>query len=130
MKVIIAGGRDFDDLEQMEDDMWQLFGHVDYGYSQAANFDLEFLGGGAKGADALGKRWAKEEDMKYTEFPADWAQFGKQAGPLRNIQMAIAADVLVAFWDGESRGTEHMIEAAMDHNLEIHVYRYNNAPSI
>lgn len=58
------------------------------------------------------------------EFPADWNAHGKAAGPIRNQQMAQEADVLIAFWDGKSRGTKDMIEKATRAGLDMHVYRY------
>lgn len=54
-------------------------------------------------------------------FPADWEAYGKQAGYLRNYQMAQNADALVAFWDGRSPGTRHMIKTAQTLHLEIRV---------
>ena len=68
------------------------------------------MDGGAIGADALGHDWAYERQYEIIEFPADWNQHGKKAGILRNIEMANQADIVVAFWDGESRGTQHMIQ--------------------
>jgi hypothetical protein len=54
-------------------------------------------------------------------YPADWDTFGKSAGYRRNEQMAEDADALVAFWDGESKGTAHMIDtmAAMDKPVRV-----------
>ena len=77
---------------------------------------VEVVSGGAKGADALGERWAKERGIPVRQFPADWKKHGKAAGPLRNREMAryLAAHSpagAVGFWDGESRGTRDMIGA-------------------
>ena len=55
--------------------------------------------------------------------PADWEHFGKAAGPKRNMQMAKIADAVIAFWDGESRGTQSMIECAKDENIPCTVIR-------
>lgn len=122
MKVIIAGGRDFDNELWLENIMFCLYGDSDYGYEYA--HDVTFIGGGAKGADELGEKWACENVLKYEKYPADWNKHGKAAGHIRNTQMAKDADVLVAFWDGKSKGTHHMIGTALDHGLEVHVYRY------
>lgn len=53
-----------------------------------------------------------------------WKLYGKQAGYLRNEQMAQNADALAAFWNGESRGTKHMIELAKRYGLKVRVKRY------
>ncbi len=115
-KVIVAGGRDFDD--------W------DYLIREMSAFDkwrggaAEIVSGCAPGADRLGERFAEAWNWHLTKFPADWAKYKRGAGFYRNKQMAEYADVLVAFWDGESNGTKHMIDTALKEGLEVHVYRY------
>ena len=87
--------------------------------------EIELVGGGAKGADALGKQFAREHGIPYKEFPADWGTYHNAAGPIRNRQMAQYAikgkgsGILIAFWDGRSRGTKHMIETATDFGMEV-----------
>lgn len=122
MKVIIAGGRDFEDYQFLEDTLWDLYGDRDYGLRDVT----EIVQGGARGADALGSQFAEVHNLPEREFPADWDKHGKRAGYLRNEEMAEYADVLIAFWDGESRGTRHMIQTALAAGLEVHVYRYIN----
>lgn len=61
----------------------------------------------ARGADRLGYEWATSRNVPCIERPAQWDTLGKQAGFIRNAQME--ADELLAFWDGESSGTGHMI---------------------
>ena len=56
----------------------------------------------------------KSMDIKLSTSPADWDLDGKSAGFKRNVKMAEYADALVAFWDGESKGTKHMIETAKE----------------
>ena len=58
------------------------------------------------------------------EFPAQWNEFGKRAGYIRNEEMAKYADACVAFWDGESKGTKHMIDLANKHKIEVRVIKY------
>ena len=55
---------------------------------------------------------------------ADWQKYGKRAGPIRNKEMADYADTLIAFWDGQSRGTKNMIETARSQNLNVIVVGY------
>lgn len=75
----------------------------------------------ARGADSLGEQYAKERGIPVRYFPADWQTLGKSAGYQRNVQMAAYADALVAFWDGQSKGTKHMIDTARRHKLDIRI---------
>lgn len=81
------------------------------------------ISGTASGVDTLGERWAKENDIPVFRCPADWNKHGKRAGYLRNVEMAQGADALVAVWDGESRGTRHMIDIARRMSLRIYVHK-------
>jgi hypothetical protein len=63
--------------------------------------------------------------LKLENYPANWRQKGKQAGYLRNQEMAKKADALVAFWDGESKGTKHMIDIAEQMGLKVNVVQTN-----
>jgi len=98
MKLIIAGSRTFTDYQLL----CQVLGPERHRIS-------ELLHGGARGADRLAFRWAVRHHVRSRCFAADWARFGRSAGVRRNHQMAQEADALVAFWDGKSPGTRHMI---------------------
>lgn len=111
-RVIIAGSRDFDDYLLLQD-------HADYMLSRQE--DIEIVSGGASGADALGERYAKDRGYKLKIFPADWAKYGRRAGPIRNREMAEYADALLAYWDGKSRGTKNMIEEARARGLKVSI---------
>ena len=123
LKMIIAGGRDFNDYGLLLDYMNLLEPDLAF-FNGAEQTGLEIVSGACRGADALGERFAREFDLQITQFPADWAAYGKSAGPRRNRLMADYADVLVAFWDGKSRGTKHMIDTAREAGLEVHVFEY------
>jgi len=115
-KVIIAGTRDFADYETLKA----------YADRKLANITetIEIVSGGARGADALGEQYARERGYQIKRFPADWKQYGRAAGPMRNKAMAMYADALLAYWDGESRGTKNMIELAKEQGLKIGVKIY------
>ena len=115
-KVIVAGGRDFSDYQLLVE-------KCDKYLANKAN--IEIVSGTAKGADSLGERYANEKGYSVKTFPADWGAFGKRAGYLRNEQMANYANALIAFWDGESRGTKHMIDIATEKGLLVKVTPYN-----
>lgn len=115
-RVIIAGGRDFSDYQRLKDYMdWAL---------QNIKQEIIVVSGGARGADSLGEQYAKERGYSVDLHPADWEKYGKGAGFIRNREMAESADALVAFWDGKSRGTEHMINFAKTHGLNVRIVRY------
>ena len=51
----------------------------------------------------LGERYAKENGYSIDRYPAEWKEYGKKAGIMRNAVMADNADALIAYWDGISR---------------------------
>ena len=56
--------------------------------------------------------------------PADWDKYGKSAGYRRNKEMAEVADACICFWDGQSKGTKHMIDIATDMGLKVKIVNY------
>ena len=58
-------------------------------------------------------------------FAADWERFGKVAGVRRNHQMAQAGDMLLAFWDGQSAGTAHMVQCMRQLGKPVVVIRFD-----
>jgi len=110
MKVIIAGSRSITSYRLAEEAV------------AASGFEItEVVSGTARGVDRLGELWAARHGVPVTRFPADWGAYGKQAGFVRNADMAEYADALVALWDGGSRGTQHMINLARGAGLKVHV---------
>lgn len=115
-RVIIAGGRLFDDYAYLKDSMDYLLQNV--------KDEIAVICGKARGADTLGEKYAKERGYTVHYFPADWDRYGKSAGYIRNEEMAKNADALVAFWDGKSRGTKNMIKLAHQYGLRVRVKNY------
>lgn len=66
--------------------------------------------GGCRGIDVDAGVWARGRGLPVEVFPADWAQFGRAAGPKRNEEMVRRAGIGVGFWDGMSRGTQNSIQ--------------------
>lgn len=116
MRVIIAGGRDCDNYQLLLDSI-----------AESGFVITTVVSGGAKGADALGERYAVETNTALEIFSADWNRHGRAAGPIRNRKMAENADALIALWDGKSRGTKNMIEEAAKHNLPTYIGRYDES---
>lgn len=98
MKVIIAGSRNFNNYNLVEETIEKLGLEID-----------EVVYGGAAGADYMGLLWARKHQVKVKTFLAEWSAYGGAAGPLRNKQMAEYGDYLLAFWNGKSKGTRSMI---------------------
>ena len=82
------------------------------------------VSGHARGADSLGERFANEFRLPFELHPAKWRLLGKAAGMVRNAEMAKCSDALIAFWDGKSRGTGHMIKFARRNGLDISILDY------
>ena len=114
MKIIVAGGRDFNNYYILEEVLNSFKGLID-----------EVVSGDARGADELGARWATYNNIHVNHFPADWDYYGHAAGFIRNIEMADNADALIAFWDGKSKGTGHMIKTMQMKKKPYRVFNYN-----
>jgi hypothetical protein len=118
MRIIVAGGREFKDYEL-------LCEKLDH-YLQNLNKDkITIVSGAARGADSLGERYARERGYKIERHPADWnGPHKKRAGLVRNEDMAKVSQALVAFHDGVSTGTAHMIKTATAMGLNVRVVEY------
>lgn len=115
MRTIIAGSRIIHNLEYVERAAtncgWQI---------------TAVISGGARGVDKMGEKFGYSRGLPVLLFPAEWNVYGNSAGYVRNVQMAKAADALIAIWDGKSPGTRNMIEVAINHNLKICVFPVRN----
>lgn len=114
MKVIIAGSRGFSDFQLLYSKCDEILKDLS---------EIEIVSGTARGADKLGEHYASLKGYSVAKFPADWDKHGKAAGYVRNKEMAEYSDMLIAFWDGESRGTKHMIDLASDRDLKVHIVK-------
>ena len=70
------------------------------------------------------KRYAEEHGYEIDAHPADWDKYGKSAGYKRNQEMAEVADAVICFWDGNSKGTKHMVDIAKEKKLMCKVIQY------
>ena len=111
MRVIVAGSRSINDIELVTKAI------------EASGFEVtEIVSGGAHGVDWFGEQYAKAHHTALKRFLAEWHTHGWQAGFIRNKAMAWYADALVAVWDGQSRGTKHMIASAKEHGLKVYIH--------
>ena len=119
-RVIIAGGRDFDDYEYMSTKLNELFKDP----NTFNNKTIKVISGMAKGADFLAIRYADENKLTKILFPANWKVYPRIAGFLRNNDMLSIATHLITFWDGKSSGTKYMIEIAKMKGIPVWVFEY------
>lgn len=113
MKVIIAGSRNIVDGLEVFHQIHQcdFIGEI-----------TELVNGECPtGVDYWAIRWANHRSIPIKYFPANWTEYGRKAGPIRNGEMAKYADALIAIWDRKSRGTQDMIKQATRNNLRIHI---------
>lgn len=120
-KVIIAGSRGFSNYKLLKEKC------NEYLREKRKEYNIIIISGGARGADTLGEKYAQDEGFSLEVFSANWNKFGKSAGFRRNEQMAEVADALIAFWDGKSHGTKHMIEIMENKKLLVRVVNYETS---
>jgi len=117
-KIVVAGGRSFDDYGLLKDRL------DSFTNTKSKTHEIVIVSGTAKGADTLGETYAFEHELAVEMFPAQWDKHGKSAGYKRNAEMANAADAVVVFWDGKSKGSKHMIDIAKKVGLPLRVVIY------
>lgn len=112
MKLAIIGSRTFNDYDILDRAIKQHYGAFKQ-YLTRWEYDFdEIVSGGATGADSLGAQWGRNNGIKVTEFLPDWDKWGKRAGFIRNEQIIQAADKVLCFWDGQSKGSGNSLAIA------------------
>ena len=128
IRIIIAGTRTFEDYGLLKDRVDRIILGLREDFPGKR---IVIVTGAAKGADQLGSRYARERVLALREFPANWRAYGRAAGPIRNQQMLDyilqATPVLIAFWNGKSRGTKNMIDTAKRAGVKTTVIYYEEA---
>lgn len=113
MTIIITGSRGWADKERIK----QAF--IEHKVTRVIN------GRARLGADRLAWEVARELGISTVSYPANWIKHGRAAGVIRNQEMLDKepAEMLLAFWDGSSRGTKDMIDRAKAKGMNIVIYR-------
>ena len=114
MKLAIIGSRTFNDYALLSQTLKPFLPKITL-----------VVSGAAKGADSLGERWAIENKLKTLIFPADWNQYGKRAGFIRNVDIIENCDYCIAFYDGTSKGTAHAIKLCKKYNKPCNIINYD-----
>jgi len=115
MKLAVVGSRGFNDYDLLKSKLNAI--HLRKPITC-------IVSGGAKGADSLGEKWAKENGIETLIFIPDWDKYGKKAGFLRNEDIIKNSDAVVAIWDEVSKGTAHSISLAKKYNKSCLVVKY------
>jgi hypothetical protein len=110
MKVLVTGSRTWRDARSIRERLMAL------------PEGTEVIQGGAGGADFIAGSVACALEMPVRTFRARWPLYGKRADILRNLQMLDEQpDLVLAFWDGKSRGTKHTIDEARKRGIPVEV---------
>ena len=119
MNIAIVGGRDFSDYTLLKE---SLSAYI----SIYSGIPDNIVSGGAKGADTLAAQFAAEMDIPLLVFKPDYQKYGRGATLVRNTQIIENADVVFAFWDGQSKGTKDSITKAKKLQKELHIISYGD----
>ena len=82
----------------------------------------EIISGGAQGVDASARDYALRNGLKLTEYLPDYSRYRRAAPLKRNISIIENADLVLAFWDGTSRGTKYVIDNCKKRNIPVKIY--------
>lgn len=113
VKLAVIGSRGFNDYNLLKSVLEPVKNQISL-----------IISGGAKGADTLAERFANENNIETLIFIPDWSK-GKRAGYERNKQIVEACDIIITFWDGKSKGTQHSFKLAEKYNKRIKIIKYN-----
>lgn len=120
LKVILAGSRSIARLSSRRWDYEKLTSIVDAAIADSGFEITEVISGGAGGPDRAGEQWAARNSVPVTIIKPNW-KLGRGAGLIANRQLAEAGDALIALHDGESTGTQDMIDHMKAAGLPVHV---------
>lgn len=122
IKVAYVGSRGRDDSNTSN----QIEITLDYIYFAVGQDGFTIVSGGAKGVDTIAVALAKKLYIKTIEHIPKWRNddgtYNKGAGYQRNWQVIDMADIIIAFWDGSSKGTLHVIDNAKKRGKRTFVF--------
>jgi hypothetical protein len=114
MRVAIIGSRSIDFLKTFQIDAFLVGLHID-----------EIVSGGAAGVDAAAGKYANEKSISLKIFEPDYKSHGKAAPHIRNREIVDYSDLIVAIWDGKSKGTASVIKYSVLKKKEVRIFEIN-----
>ena len=115
MKIAIIGSRSLTDYELIKAKCDTILSN---------SKSITIISGGAKGTDRLAEKYAAEKSIPILIYKANWDLHGKSAGMKRNVLMLNDCTHVIAFWDGNSPGTLHMISQARINGKKLRVIKF------
>jgi uncharacterized protein YeaO (DUF488 family) len=112
-KIAVIGSRTFNDYSTASFYLKKLINNY---------HNVKLISGGATGADSIAEQFAKENNIEIEIYKPNWELHGKSAGFKRNYEIWDNADIGIAFWDGESKGTEHSFEISFNQGKDLFIY--------
>lgn len=113
MNIAVIGSRTFNQE-----------GRVDHALSKIFKPGDRLISGGARGADSLAETWCGNRGFQCVIIRPNWKKYGRSAGFKRNHQIIDQAEFVVAFWDGNSKGTKHSIDLAKGKGIKVMIVRF------
>ena len=114
ISIAVVGSRGFNDYDFLKKSINKII---------KDKYIKQFISGGAKGADKLAEKYALENKYPIKLITPDWRK-GNQAGLERNTKIIEQSDIVIAFWDGISKGTHNTINKTKEMNKLLYLFRY------
>lgn len=75
----------------------------------------QIVSGGANGVDSIAEKWARQHGIEVLIYKPQYEVYGGKYAPIqRDKELVNASDIVIAFWDGKSKGTKFTIEYARE----------------
>ena len=124
LRIAIIGSRGYNNYEEFKYILNRFINRLKEKNIIKDINNIIIVSGGAKGADSLAKRYAKENNIFIKEILPNWNKYGKSAGFKRNKEIWNNADIGLGFWDGKSKGTSHSIKIVKELKKDLIMYIY------
>jgi hypothetical protein len=126
VKILVTGDRKWRDAVLVFKVMQDLDPYINR---------LKLVHGDAAGADTIADVCGQLLGYEILRYPADWNQYGKSAGPIRNRQMLDEnpdIDLVLAFHDDldHSKGTQDMVTEAKRRGIQVEVRKHEGLPNL
>lgn len=117
VNIAVLGSRTYSNEKYIVDNILEVLKKEELSIESIVVFS-----GGAKGVDTIAVKSMKEMGARVNEIIPNWKKFKKSAGIIRNQKIVNEADIVIAFWDGRSRGTKHSINLAKKYRRKLYVF--------